>query len=364
MLRQLTAHFLNNLHTYGYLNMRLKRNAFTLVELLVVIAIIGILVGLLLPAVQAAREAARRMQCSNNLKQLALATHNYESSYKRFPGLTGSSSFSPQARVLPFIEQANLQNLIDFNQPLFVGPAFAARLNPVFIVATGTVVPTFLCPSDSIDPRRQTVDAAGNSVAMAGLNYMYSYGSGTSTHYDDRYTTDGIVWENSWARFGDIPDGTSNTILLSEALLGDGQVSTTLPTGNSVFRRIASWPGSSSNPAPQPGFRIGGTTISNPDLSTVVPAQATSYRGNRGEAWIRGVPYSVVGNGYLTPNHPLPDVNVHGRGWFAPRSQHTAGANVALGDGSVRMISNNVDRQVHWAVHSRNGGEVVNHDAL
>lgn len=102
-----------------------SRFAFTLVELLVVIAIIGILVGLLLPAVQAAREAARRMQCSNNLKQLALATHNYESSFKRFPALTGSSSFSPQARVLPFIEQANLQNLIDFNQSLFLGPAFA-----------------------------------------------------------------------------------------------------------------------------------------------------------------------------------------------------------------------------------------------
>ncbi len=93
---------------------RSGRRAFTLVELLVVIAIIGILVGLLLTAVQAAREASRRMQCSNNLKQLAWATHNYESTFKRFPGLTGSRSFSPQARVLPFIEQDNLQNSIDF----------------------------------------------------------------------------------------------------------------------------------------------------------------------------------------------------------------------------------------------------------
>ncbi len=144
--------------------MRLTRSAFTLVELLVVIAIIGILVGLLLPAVQSAREAARRMQCSNNLKQIALATHNYESSFKRLPALTGSSSFSPQARVLPFIEQANLQNLIDFRQSLFLGPAFAAQLNPAFAVPAGTVVPTFLCPSDAMDPRRPTTLFGGAKV--------------------------------------------------------------------------------------------------------------------------------------------------------------------------------------------------------
>lgn len=336
------------------------RHAFTLVELLVVIAIIGILVGLLLPAVQAAREAARRMQCSNNLKQLGLATHNYESSYKRFPALTGSSSFSPQARILSFIEQGNLQNLIDFSQPLFVGPAFAARLNPVFSPAARTVVPVFLCPSDAIPPTRIAQDATNASVSMAGTNYMFSYGSGTLTHYDDRFTTDGIVWENSWAKFGDIPDGTSNTVLLSEALLGDNQVSTTAPDRNALARRIASWPGSSSNPAPQPGFNLGGATISNPDLATVFPSQTTSYRGVRGESWIRGVPYAVVTNGYLTPNHAIPDVNVHGRGWFAPRSMHTGGVNVALADGSVQFVSNNVDQLLHRALHSRNGGEVVN----
>src|SRR5690606_8197484 len=122
---------------FGGFPMKLNRSAFTLVELLVVIAIIGILVGLLLPAVQAAREAARRMQCSNNLKQIILATHNYEATYKRLPGLTGSSSFSPQARILPYIEQANLQDLIDFQQPLYVGPAWQARLNPLFVPAAG-----------------------------------------------------------------------------------------------------------------------------------------------------------------------------------------------------------------------------------
>ena len=340
-----------------------QRSAFTLVELLVVIAIIGILVGLLLPAVQAAREAARRMQCSNNLKQLALATHNYESSFKCFPALTGSSSFSPQARVLPFIEQANLQNLIDFRQPLFVGPAFAAQLNPLFAVPAGTVVPTFLCPSDAIEPRRPTTLAGGAPGTFAATNYMFSLGSGTSTHYDDRYRTDGIVWENSWARFSDIVDGTSNTVMMSETLIGDNLTSTTLPPVGMPHRKTASWGGSSSNPVGVPGFRLGGATITNPDLAAIVPT-ITSFRGSRAEAWIRGVPFSVVTNGYLTPNSRIPDVNVHGRGWFAPRSLHTGGAQIALCDGSVRMLNDNVDRATQWSVFSRNGGEVANSDAF
>ncbi len=339
------------------------RRAFTLVELLVVIAIIGILVGLLLPAVQSAREAARRMQCSNNLKQIALATHNYESAFKRFPALTGSSSFSPQARILPFMEQANLQNLIDFKLPLFVGPAFAAQLNPAFRIPAGTVIPSFLCPSDAIEPTRPTTLPGGLTGTFAATNYMFSLGSGTSTHYDDRYKTDGIVWENSWARFADVPDGTSNTIMLAETLIGDSRVSTSVPMNGMPHRRIASWSGSSSNPPGTPGFAMGGATISNPDLAAIVPT-ITSFRGSRAEAWIRGVPYSVVTNGYLTPNSPLPDVNVHGRGWFAPRSLHAGGAQAALCDGSVRMLSNSVDRQLQWAVFSRDGGEVVNHDGL
>ncbi len=332
-----------------------NRKGFTLVELLVVIAIIGILVGLLLPAVQSAREAARRMQCSNNLRQLGLATLNYESTFRRLPGLTGSSSFSPQARILPYIEQGNLSNLIDYTIPLYVGPAFAARLNPLHQVAAGTVLPVLQCPSDPSDPLFDSLLPNGSIAKVAGLNYMYSYGSGTGTNYDDRYPTDGFVWENSFARLAAITDGLSQTVMLSETLKGDKIVSTgAIP--KTPHRRIGSWNGSSSNPVGVPGFTMGGT-IRDPDLASIANT-ITSWRGIRGENWIRGVPYSVVTNGYLTPNSRTPDVNVHGRGWFAPRSMHSGGAQVTLGDGSTHLLSDSTDRLIHIALHSSNAGDI------
>jgi prepilin-type N-terminal cleavage/methylation domain-containing protein len=340
---------------------RSNKSGFTLVELLVVIAIIGILVGLLLPAVQSAREAARRMQCSNNMRQMALATHNYESAFKCIPALTGSSSFSPQARILPFIEQANLQNLIDFRQPLLIGPAWAARFNPSMRVAIATVVPTFICPSETGITSFPTVMANGVQSTSGGNNYMFNYGSGTGTHYDDRYRTDGMIWENSWARFRDCTDGTSSTVLLAETVLGD-QLSATEPSPTLPHRRIANWSGTSSMPPGQPGFTTGGSLIRNPDLRTIFPALINSYRGNRGEAWIRGVPFATVINGYMTPNSPIPDIGMHGRGFYAARSFHVGGATHAMMDGSVQFISDSTDLANYRALFSRNGGEVVQAD--
>jgi prepilin-type N-terminal cleavage/methylation domain-containing protein len=129
----------------------MKRVGFTLVELLVVIAIIGILVGLLLPAVQAAREAARRMQCSNNLKQLALACHNYESAHKKFPGPAGDSlyAYSAQAKLLPYVEQDNLHSLINYQLPLLLPPANNPTINPPLTPVVDKKLDLLLCPSDS-----------------------------------------------------------------------------------------------------------------------------------------------------------------------------------------------------------------------
>ncbi len=336
-----------------------RRNAFTLVELLVVIAIIGILVGLLLPAVQAAREAARRMSCSNNLKQVALSVHNYESAFKVIPTMTGSSSFSPQARVLPFIEQAGLDELINFDLPLLTGPAWMARFNPALRPAIETVVPTFLCPSDVGDPKFTTTFADGAAGTTGGLSYMFSYGSGTDTNYDDRYRTDGMVWQDSWAGFRDCLDGTSTTVLLAETVLGDQTSGLTEPSPSGPHRRIANWGGTTGNVAPNPGFLFGGSLIENPDLDTIFPASITSYRGNRGESWIRGVPYATVINGYSTPNHRIPDIGMHGRGFYASRSYHTGGSMHAMLDGSVHFITESVDRDLYHGLFSRDGREVV-----
>lgn len=337
----------------------LASRGFTLIELLVVIAIIGILVGLLLPAVQSAREAARRMSCSNNMKQIALATHNYESAFKKIPAMTGSSSYSVQARILPQLEQAGLTELIDFDQPLLLGPAWMARFNPALRDSVETVVPTFLCPSDIGDRTFPTTFSDGLAGRSGGLSYMFSYGSGTDTHYDDRYRTDGMVWTNSWAGFRDCLDGTSNTVLLAETVLGDQSSGLMEPTPNGPHRRIANWGGTTGNIAPNPGFIEAGTLISNPDLTTVFPAKIVSYRGNRGESWIRGVPYATVINGYMTPNSPIPDIGIHGRGFYSSRSYHPGGTMHAMLDGSVHLLTDSIDRDLYHALFSRDGREVV-----
>ncbi len=349
---------------------KLRKRAFTLVELLVVIAIIGILVGLLLPAVQQAREAARRMQCSNNLKQLGLALHNYESAFKLFPMGGDSTSYSPQARLLPFIEQANLQQLIDFRLRPYLGSGPNTVPNPALASVFPAVISTFLCPSDP-GPQQYSATLAGNPYQFGAINYMMSNGSGSETFYDDRYRTDGFVFLNSRVGFRDVIDGTSNTVAMSETIRGDGQ-DVTLPAGITPtfpYRKMLNGSSGISPSGPSTGGYTGSGagwpsgTVRNPDLQPVV-AGHTDWRagGNgtgRGFSWVRSLTANVTTNGFNTPNSKIPDISFHGSGYYGPRSMHTGGANVVLGDGSVRFLSNSIDMHLHRAIHCIHGGEVV-----
>jgi prepilin-type N-terminal cleavage/methylation domain-containing protein len=354
--------------------------AFTLVELLVVIAIIGILVALLLPAVQAAREAARRAQCSNHIKQWGLAAHNYHDSFQAFPMTNAQNyqpnaqGFSPQARLLPFIEQANLQGKLDFSQPAFTGPFNALIPNPQFAAAFATPIKVALCPSDPA----KVLNTGAGGTEYSGINYMVSMGSGTGTNYDLRWRTDGYVYENSGVKFGDITDGTSNTVLMSETVRSVGP-DFTLPAGvlpkapyqatlngsSGVAATLMATPGMSGSGG---GWSNGPSgAIENPNLASVWP-QKTSWRGaasaalrGRGTSWAHSGVMSTLTNGYTPPNSPIPDVVTHFTGFFAPRSFHAGGAMGLMGDGSVRLLPDNIDTAVHRALHSGSGGEATSY---
>lgn len=329
----------------------LGRKAFTLVELLVVIAIIGILIALLLPAVQAARATARRMSCTNNLKQFALAMHNYHDSYRCFPGLGTSSmtSFSAQAKILPFAEQKVLKSLIDFNEPLFTGSSHSQTLNPVQVEAARHVVPMFRCPSDGeIDTYTEYYTNTGQ--AFAGGNYVVCSGSGIGTNYDIRYPTDGLFFYGSARAIRDIQDGTSNTALISETILGNHK-ETSGSEADDPTRQIASSSASPNSGAP------GLAGIVDPDLAGLVNG-ATSWKGNRASAWIVGKSYTSTFCTYARPNSQIPDWFSMGIGFFAARGSHPGGANVALADGSVRFASDTIDLQTWRALGSCDGGEL------
>ncbi|MCA9117307.1 MAG: DUF1559 domain-containing protein, partial [Planctomycetaceae bacterium] len=313
--------------------------------------------------------------CKNNLKQLGLALHNYQSTYTVFPMAgTRDTDFSVQARLLPYVEQGNLQQLLDFREQAFSGGWSGKVPNPLFVQAFATSIPLFLCPSDPA-PSQTTLNVSGDSYTYGGLNYMMSFGSGTGMNYDFHIRTDGIFYQYSRDSFRDMTDGASNTVVMSESVRSVG-ADFTLPAGQFPrFPYQATVNGSSGvGSGSSPGMTAGGAwssyanadgMISNPDLSAIVPT-LTDWRGGESPAIRgRGISWAFTGainsmtNGYLPPNSRLPDVVTHWTGYFAPRSFHTGGANVVMGDGSVRFLGDSIDTQIHQALHSKNGGEVI-----
>ena len=320
------------------------RRGFTLIELLVVIAIIGVLIALLLPAVQAAREAARRSQCTNNLKQLGLATHMYANTHGVFPpGSQGPVyQFSPLARIFPFLEQNALYAAFNFDLGLRTSGNSPVR--PENLTATQTSVAVFLCPSD---PSNQTV----LDPQYRPANYVGCAGTGTVD--DGNFLdplADGVIFVSSTVTFAGVVDGLSCTAMFSESLVGKGTAAASAAGLDS--RRQYIHLGNEQPPTTRP-------SEANCGLSS-----SFLVRGDRNYAWAIGRMDTALYNHYRLPNDPKPDCyHTHVRGWKAARGEHPGGANVGLCDGSVRFIKASIALPSWRALATRNGGEVVSADA-
>ncbi|MGE5191502.1 MAG: DUF1559 domain-containing protein [Deltaproteobacteria bacterium] len=324
---------------------RRRRRGFTLIELLVVIAIIAVLVALLLPAVQQAREAARRTQCKNNLKQIGLALHNYLEAMNAFPPVSvlpsgrTSEPWSAHARLLPYIEQASLQNLVDW------GSSAEFPSNPA---VCQTRIAIYLCPSEINDRARIT-----SNLVHYPLNY--SCNEGTWFIYDpvSGQTGDGAFCPNRAMRDADFRDGMSNTLAMAE---------------NKAYQPNL-WDTSNPNAmgVPPPG-----------SVAAIAAYFGGTFDSNGHTEWVEGDVHETGFTTVFTPNTNVPytvsgvtyDVDVtsmrDGESATVPtyaavtaRSYHTGTVNALMNDGSVRPVGNSINLGIWRALGTRAGGETI-----
>jgi prepilin-type N-terminal cleavage/methylation domain-containing protein/prepilin-type processing-associated H-X9-DG protein len=355
------------------------RRGFTLIEMLVVIAVIGLLVALLLPAVQAAREAARRVQCSNNLKQLGLAAHNYHESHGSFPAgdLGGWSGWSAQARLLPYLEQGPLYNAINFafvNRIPYGSPWGDPARTEVNTTATLTRLTTFLCPSSGWPSGNLAFPKTDGP--RPGNSYFASMGP--SLHFDGalRFARPTGVFMNNGPPLGlrDVTDGSAGTVLFGEWLVGDCDPNRLSPQDVIAMGPAAEFANWDSPAMNMPLGDANGAF--RRWLATIPPAAAASV-GNPalnkswlGEMWAAGICGLGMGNTLLPPNSRYPNAQIGGTnaedfdtpGVYGLGSNHPGGAGVVFADGSVRFLKSTTDTAVIWALGSRAQGEVVSAD--
>lgn len=310
--------------------MKHRRAGFTLIELLVVIAIIAILIALLLPAVQQAREAARRTQCRNNLKQLGLALHNYHDVHLCFPfGHSGDAkSWSAISQLLPYLEQANLYAQIDFSLPQNHAANNAARL---------LELPGLRCPSD-LQNTQPATGGATNYMANKGSGVLWGLPTGPNASLPPQ---NGVMYFGSCVRMRDITDGTSNTAAISERILADGNNGVVSPVADVFFSPAA--------------------PLTADEAIQVCQAVDISNLANQFPLFM-GAPWTNGQHTYLHTNVP----NSRSCGFFTinratmpPSSRHVGGVQLLLCDGSARFVSDNIDLGTWRAVGTRDRGEVI-----
>jgi prepilin-type N-terminal cleavage/methylation domain-containing protein/prepilin-type processing-associated H-X9-DG protein len=339
--------------------MRPRRFGFTLIELLVVIAIIAILIGLLLPAVQKIREAANRMKCSNNLKQLGLAAHNFESTYGTLPPGEwtrstdgGTSRPSLMTVILAYVEQSNKFNQFNF--------AFDVNTAAVNAPARQQDVPIFLCPSDP-----SAAFFTVNGVRVGRTSYFGSIGAMA----DSRGQADnmgGPFYVQSTVLAGETPtgltiagltDGTSNTAMFSEVMRG------LATSGGTIFHTTNVQSGDISV---APGLYDGRNVSGCAGGSVAVRIQYVGlqyYRGgiNHNSFYTHTLPvnWNRKQSSTASQKYTCGDASFR-RAHIGASSYHSGGVNVGLCDGSVRFVRDSIDFDLWRAVGSRSGGEVAN----
>jgi prepilin-type N-terminal cleavage/methylation domain-containing protein/prepilin-type processing-associated H-X9-DG protein len=371
--------------------MRKTRSGFTLIELLVVIAIIGVLIALLLPAVQAAREAARRAQCTNNLKQLGLAVHNYVSQYQVLPAqcmfpasqdVSWGWSYGWPIALLPNLEQATMYNALNFSCGFFGNASPSTYFTWPNTTVSYMQLSTLVCPSDGTRKRP--------GAPYGATNYVGSYG-GPGTVAAFTGTVVPLAWDAippvityGFSGWGDaqncgpigienVRDGTSNTALFSERLMGlNGGPQVLLASVDSkraIYNALAG--------AAWHSGTVGALALLGSCKSLPGSTPSRNSNGN-GVYWMASYPWHVAVSGYThfgTPNSTSCQnpSEYFGASWLSfvgptgsapPSSNHPGGVNICFADGSVHFVKDSVNLQTWWGMGTRAMGETISGDAM